>query len=337
MASPARQQPQIVTDALQGVRALLARAGAASFFVNLLMLTGPIYMLQIYDRVLSSRSVETLAVVTFLILILFAAMAGLDFARGAMLSRIASAFEDKLKQPIFNASMEAARLGVPGAEQPIKDLRQVRQFVASPALAAVFDAPWTPLFLLIIFLMHPVLGLVALTGLIVLLGLAIINERVSREATLASMKKTAAADQIASAALRNAGAADAMGMRSVLRKRWLAYSNEAGDESLMATDAIGGLTALSKSSRLFLQSAILGTGAFLAIQGAVTPGVMIAASIITGRALAPIEVITSQWRQFATTFTAYRRLKDFIALAPPEKARTELPAPKGALSAEKVF
>ncbi|WP_375204436.1 type I secretion system permease/ATPase [Hyphococcus sp.] len=326
-----------IMEAREAAKRLLLSAAGLSFFVNLLMLTGPLYMLQIYDRVISSRSYETLAVLTFLTFGLFAGMAILDFARSALLSRAGEAFEDKLQDAAFDISMDAGRAGVRSAEQPIKDLRQIRQFVASPALTAIFDAPFTPFFLLLVFLMHWLLGIVATIGLLILLALAFINERASREANASAAVKAAGADQIAFASIRNAAAADAMGMRERLRNRWRAQSSSASDNALQATDTIGGLTAATKAIRLFLQSAILGTGALLAIQGAVTPGVMIAASIIAGRALAPVEVVTSHWRQFALTGVAFKRLQGFMDIVKEKVQRTELPAPEGALSVEKLF
>ncbi len=314
----------------------LWQAAFLSFFVNLLMLTGPLYMLQIYDRVLSSRSIETLTVITILVVVLFAAGGMLDFARGALLSRASEAFEDRLKEVTYNFTMDAARAGVTIGDQPLKDLRQIRSFVASPALTAVFDAPWTPFFMMIIFLMHWGLGLVALGGLVVLLILALVNERMSREANLKALGQSHEADRLVTATLRNVAASDSMGMRKPLLDRWKSHAKTGSDFSLMATDTIGGLTAATKSTRLFLQSAILGTGALLSLSGAVTPGVMIAASIITGRALSPIEIVTGQWRNFALTGGAYKRLKTYLAAARPEKHRTELPAPTGVLDVMKV-
>ncbi len=322
--------------ALAAARRLIVHAGSISFFVNLLMLTGPLYMLQIYDRVLSSRSQETLLALTGLVLALFAAMAVLDFARGALLARAGSAIDDELKETTFDMSMDAGRLGLANADQPLKDLRTVRSFVASPALTAVLDAPWTPIFLGVVFLMHWLLGVVALVGLIVLLSLAITNEHWSRKSNASAQTGVLVADKLALAAQRNAAAADAMGMRANLRRRWLTISDGAFSNALTATDRIGGLTAATKATRLFLQSAILGAGALLAIAGAVTPGVMIAASIITGRALAPIEIVTGQWRNFALASSAYQRLKRFIAGAEAPPERMALPAPTGAITARQL-
>ncbi|WDI32464.1 type I secretion system permease/ATPase [Hyphococcus flavus] len=325
-----------IEAALRAARKLLLHAGLLSFFVNMLMLTGPLYMLQIYDRVLGSRSYETLAVITLITFALFAGMAVLDFARGALLSRSADAFEGKLSDAAFDVAMDAGRAGNASAEQPLKDLRQIRQFVSSPALTAVFDAPWTPFFLLLVFLMHWLLGVVAVAGLLILLALAFVNERASRAAGLEANKLTASSERVALSAIRNASAVDAMGMRGRLKKRWRGLAETANENAVLATDRIGGLTATTKATRLFLQSAILGTGAFLAIQGAVTPGVMIAASIIAGRALAPVEIVTSQWRQFALTGAAFERLKKFINMAKEAAPRTALPDPSGALSVDKL-
>ncbi|MEL7019573.1 MAG: type I secretion system permease/ATPase, partial [Pseudomonadota bacterium] len=206
-----RPNTEALDTAKDGAKRLLWRAGFLSFFVNLLMLTGPLYMLQIYDRVIASRSYETLAVITALTVTLFAAMGMLDFIRGALLARSAAVFEDKLKDTTYNFTMDAARAGLTIGDQPLKDLRQIRQFVASPALTAVFDAPWTPFFMAIIFMMHWMLGIVALFGLVVLLALALTNERMSRQANLKALAQTVEADKIAAATLRNVAATDAMG------------------------------------------------------------------------------------------------------------------------------
>lgn len=301
------------------------------------MLTGPLYMLQVYDRILASQSYETLTVITILIFVLFAAMAALDFVRSALLARAGGNFEAQLKSITFDKAMDASLRGKSSAEQPLKDLRQVRQFIGSPALTAVFDAPWTPFFLVIIFMMHWLLGVVSAAGLIILVILAIANERASREANISAQKLAAGADQLAGAILRNAAAADAMGLRLPLKDKWQSQSGLANDYAVMAIDRVGGLTAVSKATRLFLQSAVLGTGAFLAIKGALSPGAMIAASIIAGRALAPVEIVTSQWKNFASAGAAYRRLDVFIGDDKQKLPHTKLPAPKGVLHVERLF
>tara|TARA_R110002051_G_scaffold32562_3_gene73463 strand:+ start:32411 stop:34186 length:1776 start_codon:yes stop_codon:yes gene_type:complete len=338
---PPRSETPPAANALvaaqRAARRLLGYAGFLSAFVNILMLTGPLYMMQVYDRVLASRSFETLAVITMLIIALFAAMALLDFARSALLARAGGMFEDRLKDLVFDKAADGALRGALSAEQPIKDLRQIRQFVGSPALTAIFDAPWTPFFLAIVFLMHWLLGVVSVIGLLALVALAAINERVSRRAFLDAVSVAGEADRLALATFRNAAAADAMGLRSPLRSRWLALSQMANDHAVTASDRTSGLTAVTKASRMLLQSLILGTGAFLAIKGALSPGAMIAASIIAGRALAPVEIVTGQWKNFLQAGTAYARLKTFLGDAGAAQPRTQLPAPEGAVSVDRIF
>ncbi|MHA7873372.1 MAG: ABC transporter transmembrane domain-containing protein, partial [Hyphococcus sp.] len=327
MTNTTGKLPKAMSAARDATQRILLQAGFFSLFVNLLMLTGPIYMLQIYDRVLSSSSVETLVVLTLLTFAMFAAMGVLDFIRGALLSRAGVEFENRLKGLTFDYTMDAAHGGGPLPDRPLRDLRQIRQFVASPALTAFFDAPVTPLFLLMVYLMHWLLGLVATAGLLILLAMAVVNERWSRKANAAAQQASVEADTMAAAAMRNADAADAMGMRAGLKTKWLGKSGVAVDYAVNAGDRIGGLTAATKAARLFLQSAILGAGAYLAILQEITPGVMIAASIITGRALAPIEIVTTQWRNFALSWLAYKRLDAFVAAGVEQKERTALPAP----------
>jgi ATP-binding cassette, subfamily C, type I secretion system permease/ATPase len=337
MSNKNRSVPVAMIAAREATRRILMQAGFFSLFVNILMLTGPLYMLQIYDRVLSSSSVETLVVLTILTFSLFAAMGALDFARGALLSRAGVEFEEKLKGVTFDYAMDAAHAGAPLLERPLRDLRQIRQFIASPALTAFFDAPMTPVFLLMVYLMHWMLGVVATAGLVILLALALINERWSRKANESTQQFSVEADTMAAAALRNASAADAMGMRAGLKGRWLQKSGAASDYAVFAGDKIGGVTAIAKATRLFLQSAILGTGAYLAIFQEVTPGVMIAASIITGRALAPIEMVTTQWRNFAMSWLAYKRLNQFVEAGTEYVERTALPAPVGELELVRLY
>lgn len=314
----------------------LVMAAAVSFFVNLLMLTGPIYMLQVYDHVLSSRSYETLAVLSVLMLVLFAALAALDFSRSALLARAGEAVESHLQETIFDRSLAAARQGMQRTDQPLADLRQIRSFLASPALTAAFDAPWAPLFIIIIFLLHWLLGLVALAGAAVILGLTVITDRLSRRASLDAQQYAGEAAAIARETFHNADAVHAMGMRTDLLGRWRMRAAQASDLALLSGDRIGGLSSATKAFRLFLQSSILGVGAFAAISGAITPGVMIAASIIAGRALAPLEIITAHWRNFIQTRDAVRRLNLFLAQTQNASPKTELPTPTGRLTVDRI-
>ena len=323
--------------ALTSAKRLLIRAGVFSLFANLLMLSGPIYMLQIYDRVLSSRSIETLVVLTLLIFFLFAAFGALDFVRAAILARTGTMFENDVQNLTFDLSMDAARAADRTYEQPLRDLRQIRQFLASPALVAFFDAPMTPFFLLLIFLMHWMIGIVATIGLFILLGMALMNERWSRNELEKAQSMSQASDAMATAVLRNAFAADAMGMRKRLRDRWLETGEGSHNQIVLAGDRMVGVTASAKATRLFLQSAILGVGAYLAIGQEITPGVMVAASIIAGRALAPVEIVTSQWRNYASAMSSYSRLKTFLEAGAVPGPRTKLPEPVGAIDVSRLY
>ncbi|MBI1392412.1 MAG: type I secretion system permease/ATPase [Alphaproteobacteria bacterium] len=326
--------PASLSDVFAGGRRLLLEAGALSMFANLLMLAGPLYMLQIFDRVLSSGSMETLLFLSLLTAFLFICMGLIETARDAIVSRAAAQFEQRLEPVIFNLSMDAARMGLYGAGQPARDAQQVRQFLASRATVGFLDSPWSPIFLLIIFLMHWLLGVVALTGLIVLLLLARLNERLSSGGVGGAQKGAGEAMSLLDDALANAPAVDAMGMREPLSARWRRRRLDSDATFTDATDRIGAVTAAAKSFRMLLQSAMLGAGAFLAVRNEVTPGVMIAASIIVGRALAPIEMITGQWRSVTLALNAYRRLRTFLSAQPASRQAVSLPKPSGALDVE---
>lgn len=326
-----------LSGAVTAARSLCVQAGVLSLGVNMLVLTGPLYMLLVYDRVLTSRSTETLLVITILAFGLFAAMGILDFARGGLLSRAGEAFEARLKSIAFDFSLDKASRGETGASrQPVNDLRTIRMFMSGPGLGAAFDLPWTPLFLGLIFLMHPLLGVVALIGLAILVVLAFLNERASRAFTASAQADAKSADSLTETGLRNAAVADALGMRDRLRQRWLASADKSVRATLNSSDRIGGYASAAKAARLFLQSAILGTGAWLATKGIVTPGVMIAASIIAARALAPVEVLTSQWRNCALAWQAFERTRIFLSDKEIASPRTSLPAPIGHLAVSNI-
>jgi len=323
---------------VEAARPLLVRAALFSAGVNLLMLTGPLYMLQLYDRVLSSRSIPTLLVLTLLIIGLYAGMGLLDFVRTALVSRASARFDQRLSEAAFNASVEGARYsGGQAGEAPLKDLRTIRQAVGSSAVTAFFDAPFAPFYLLLVFLLHWALGLTALIGAAALIGLAIVNERLARSSLATALESGSAGDAAMSSILRNAATADSMGMRSALREIWSRHASKSVLSSAAAADNISTFGAATKAGRMFLQSLILGVGALLVIDQQTTPGVMIAASIITGRALAPVEQAIGQWRVIGAAFAAWKRLEKFLSAAPKQSAKITLPEPKGFLKLDRVF
>ena len=325
-------------EALSASRGLFIWIGLFSLFINLLMLTGPIYMLQIYDTVLSSQSQSTLAALTGLVAALFLGLGCLEIVRGSLLQRVAARFEKHVQGPMFES---AIALGLrdqgKAADQPLRDAKSVRQFLTSPAVTAAYDAPWSPAFLLLIYFLHPNLGMLALVGAVILVICAILNEVLTRHTFQSANDAAMKAQNTVSSIVRNVEAVEAMGMRDVLQRRWQAIASEADAASISAGDRNGMFTSSIKVFRLFLQSAMLGLGALLVIQQEITAGVMIAASIILGRALAPLEQGVGQWRTIVATRDAWSRLKALLAATPSEPERMPLPPAKGRLDVEQLY
>ena len=291
-----------------------------SFFVNLLMLTGPLYMLNVYDRVLGSRSLETLIALSVLVAFLYGMMGILDFVR------------------VFAASLRASNQSRPPEEArtALRDLEAVQRLITSPALMAVFDLPWTPLFFLGIFIFHPALGILAIVGGAVLVVVAIANQMSTKKpletANAASFQSEALGAQIRS----ESELVHALGMRGAAFDRWQIARGASLDATIGAADSAGTFTAMTRTFRLFLQSAMLGLGALLVLEGVLSAGAMIAGSILMGRALAPIEMIVGQWAVFQKGREGWTRLSRLLGSVSEDEARTALPAPRAILTAENV-
>ena len=334
MAKRARSE---VSEAIAASRGALSMTGVFSFFINMLMLVSPLYMLQIYDRVLTSRSESTLVALTVLAGAMLLVMGMLDLIRSRVLVRVSTGIDSRLNPRVFSAVFEQSLRGYRGERsKPLRDLDTVRQFLTGPGPFALFDAPWMPVYLGVIFLLHPYLGFVALAGAVVLFTLAVLNEILTRKPMQHANAEAMAAYGFAEASLRNAEVLEAMGMLANVRKRWLAKHAEGLAYQSKASDRAGALTAWSKAIRMFLQVAVLGTGAALALQQIITPGAMIAAAIIMGRALAPVEQAIGQWRSFLAARASYRRLKVLLLETPEGPPRHQLPTPSGRLSVEQV-
>ncbi|MBK8085719.1 MAG: hypothetical protein IPK28_18895 [Devosia sp.] len=264
----------------------LVAVGLFSVAVNLLLLTGPIFMMLVYDRVLTSRSVATLVVLVVLVGVLLSFLALFDLVRRQILGRLGNRLELVLSDPIFESWIKQ-NVGRPGHAQPLEDLKGIRQFLSSAAPLALFDLPWTLLFLWLIFLFHSYLGYVALTGAAFLTGLALLTHALTRRLLANAARDAAKAAELVAEARRGAEAAVARGMVRGLMSRWRTrYEASVFDQS-SAGDTISLLSAVARALRLFLQSAILAVGAWLAILQEVTPGTMIAASILMGRVNRP--------------------------------------------------
>lgn len=309
-----------------------------SFFVNALMLTGPLYMLNVYDRVLGSHSVETLIALTVLVGFLYAMMGLLDLVRGRVMGRIAARLQARLDARVFSAALRGTTLGRAQNQvaAALRDLESLQRLVASPALSAVFDLPFAPLFFIGIFLFHPWLGILALIGAAVLLTLAVANQ-VSARGPLAKATSSGMLAEMSGAQIRQESElVQALGMRGAAFDRWQTARGEALTASIGATDTTGGFQSGTRAFRLFIQSAMLGLGAYLVLRGEVTAGAMIAASILMGRALAPIEQIVGQSALFQRAREAWRNLSRLLGEVPEERLRTALPRPKGQLDVEQI-
>ncbi|WP_088348186.1 MULTISPECIES: type I secretion system permease/ATPase [Rhodomicrobium] len=322
-------------ETVYAARFIFLSVAIFSFFLNLLMLVSPFYMLQVYDRVLTSGSKDTLYVLSILAVGLLAISALLEWIRGRILVRLGARLDRHVTHDLFAALIEdriATRRST--GSQPIRDLESVRGFLTGPGLLAFFDAPWVPLFLGLIFLFHPVLGIVACVGAAILFGLAILSEFMTRAPWQRASSESLQAHRFAEASLRNADVIWALGMLGDLRRRWQEKHLSALAYSGAATDQLGTFSAIAKFVRPLLQTAMLGFGAYLVIDQAISAGVMIASSIVMGRALAPVEASITHWRSFISARSAYGRLSKLLVEYDINRQRMKLPAPKGKVSVE---
>ena len=305
--------------------------GVFSMVLNILMLTSPLFMLQVYDRVLASRSVPTLIALSGLVLGLFGLAGLLELARSRILVRIGLSLDQRVSAPVFSASTRYSLGTGQASARHLKELETLGQFVGGPGPAALFDLPWAPAYLALLYMFHPILGFVGIVGALLLAVMAIATEIVTRRGTPASVSTSTAAQDLAEAAHRNAGALMAMGMGGHYRERWLAANRRSTIVNSRLTDRLMFLQAMSKSLRMILQSAVLAAGAYLAIHGDISPGTIVAASIILGRGLAPFEQAIGHWRSFARARMAYREISRLLDVVSTPDHRTQLPQPAGHL------
>ncbi len=318
-------------------RGLFWAAGLFSVFVNLLMLTGPLYMLQVYDRVLGSRSEATLLALTVLVVFLYVMMGLLDYARGRIMARVGARFQARLDKRVFNAVIRKNALGIRDeSATALRDLEAVQRLLTSPALMALFDLPFTPLFLFGIFLFHPWLGGLALLGGVLLVALTLTNQFATRRPLLAANRATAHSEMLSEQLRSEAEMIQAMGMRDAAFKRWQKLRTQALGEHMHAADLGGSFSTAGRAFRLLLQSAMLGLGAYLVLQAQLTPGAMIAGSILMGRALAPIELTIGQWPLFERARKGWGTLAALLSEVPQEPARTALPRPQALLEVQQA-
>lgn len=326
-----------ITEALLKFKKTFHSIGAFTACINLLMLVPSIYMMQVYDRVLASRNDFTLLMLSAMALGLYALISVLEQIRSMVVIRIGSKMDVFLNQRIYTAAFEQnlKRSGI-NAGQALNDLTTIRQFVTGNGLFAFFDAPWFPVYLLVIFIFNFWLGIFALVSTILLVGLAWINDLVSKKPLTEANSIAVQSSAVATNNLRNAEVIEAMGMLPNMRSRWYAMHEKFLALQAEASQKAATVTAITKFVQISTQSLILGVAAFLVIKGEVTAGMMIAASILLGRTISPVQQIIGVWKQWSGVVSAYKRLDELLVNNPVRTAGMELPKPKGQLSVEAI-
>lgn len=319
-----------------GTRGLVFATFFFSIFANLLMLTGPLFMLQVYDRVLASRSEETLVALFGLVAVLYVFYWLIDYARGRVMSRVGARLQDTLNAPVFRAVIDRAARRQSASRGSLQDIEAVRNLYSSPVALALFDIPWTPVFLAAIFIFHPMLGWVAVAGGAILICAAILNQLLTYRKTARAGERSQVASRFARQAELSGEYVVAQGMRKAMMDRWILMQDDAMDQSVRATDWTGSFTAFTRAFRLFLQSSVLAVGAWYVLQDELTAGAMIAASILLGRALAPVEVGVSQWPVVQRARGSWTALKALLSQEGLREPDTVLPTPEPRLDVRSV-
>ncbi|MDD1605828.1 MAG: type I secretion system permease/ATPase [Methylococcaceae bacterium] len=327
-----------LAEAIYYCRDSFKSAAFFSFFINMLMLFPSIYMMQVYDRVLGSNSTSTLLMLTLLAVLLFSMLGALEWIRSQVLIRVSTRFDLLLNERLYRVLFRQALVsGGKSSAQPLSDLLALRQFLTGQGLFAFFDAPWLPIYVGLLFLFNPAFGAVAVVSVLLLILLAIWNERATHDDLEQANQLSVESSNATARNLRNAEVVHALGMLPALMGRWKAKQKKLIILQALASEKGGLISALSKTFRVTIQSLILGLGAWLAINKQISPGLMIGGSILLGRALAPIDLMIGSWKQFLTARTAYERLNVLLANFPAEEDRMPLPAPKGALRVEQAM
>ena len=326
------KSPTALDIALRRAGVGFAIAMALSFAINLLMLVSPIYMLQTYDRILTSGSRPTLFYLTLITVVALFALGAFDALRAAILSRTAAWSAAAARDAVVRGTFWSGLGNKDATSQPVRDLKQVQSFLGGQGVTPLFDAPWAPGFIIVIWMMHPLLGWLATGSAVLLAVTGIVNEWMTRKGLREASQNQLAAYDMLDSALKNAEVVDAMGMRGAVMRRWNALDDKAVASGELAGDVGGGFAGFTKFIRFASQMAVLGLGALLVLDGELSSGGMIAASILLGRALAPVEQLIGSWKSWVTTWTAYNRTQGLLRSAPGARTPFPLPAPTGRLS-----
>jgi len=331
---PARPKSDEIRRTLRACSSYFVTAASFSLAINLLYLAAPLYMLQVYDRVISSASEVTLVMLTLALLMAFIALAGLDAVRARVLTRASLRLDRLMAGRIMTAIIERAPLLGGARSQFLRDFDTFRQFVTGMGIHAIFDLPWAPIYIAVIFLLHPLLGSFALGSSVLLVTMAFVNEWVVRPPLSESNEAATRNYTFTEMSLRNTEVVQAMGMTEGLLQRWGRDRNRMLERQVTASDRAATMQSIIRFLRLSMQSLILGLGAYLVIERAATVGAMFAASILLGRALQPVEQIVGSWRNLISARSAFHRVRDLLNANPLRDAKLELPRPLGALGVE---
>ena len=322
---------------LKGTKKWFIYAGLFSMFINVLMLVPSFYMLQVYDRVMQSRSLETLFLLTLLVAFLFFTMGLLQIIRSKVLVRISNRIDMELNGKVYDAIFQLARLQ-PGkiSASPITDLTKLRQFMSGQGVFALFDAPWFPIYLLVMYIFSPLLAAFTIFAAIVIFAITIINEKTTKKGLEKANAIHNQSINFLNKNIQNAEVIHALGMNEALKNRW--YDKHIKFLSIQSnvSDIAGKWSNTSKTLRQFFQSLTYGVGAYLAIKGAISPGTIIAGAVLMGRALAPLDLLTASWKGFAEARVAYKRLNELLKEFQEKEETMDLPPPKGELSIERI-
>ncbi|NOT85671.1 MAG: type I secretion system permease/ATPase [Methylococcaceae bacterium] len=325
-------------EALKLCKGAFIAAAGFSMVINLLMLTPTIYMLQLYDRVLSSRSQSTLLMLTLIVSAIYLTQGALEWVRSQLLVRVSARLETLLHKRLYKVAYKQSLYsgGQRASSQPLDDLTSLRQFLTGNGLFAFFDAPWMIFYVAVMFMFHPLYGWTAVVSIIILLILAAVNEKVTSQILADANGLAVNGRALLNKNLKNAEVIESMGMLDNLQQRWLEGSYKILSLQAVASSRAGLITGLSKTLRIFLQSLVLGLGAYLSIKQEITPGLMIAGSILLGRALAPIDMMIGSWKGFILARAQYARLNTLLQQVPEDKDKMSLPEPKGNIQVDQA-
>ncbi len=326
-----------IDAALLRYRRLFGVLALFSGVINLLMLVPSIYMMQVFDRVLTSRNETTLLMLSLILLGFFALGCALEWVRGQVMIKMSAGLDTQLGERVFDAAFERSlKEHSANPAQVLSDLNSIRQFVTGPALIAIFDAPWLPIYLIATFLFHPWLGVFTVVGSLILAGLAVWNELTTRKSMREANRLSVSSSSYVNSTLQNAEVIQAMGMLTPLRRRWYNVQQRVITEQGEASDRSSRIAALSRFVRMTWQSLALGLGAILVIENQISAGVMIAVSVLLGRAMAPAEALIGSWKQMGNAKSSYERLNRLLTEFPKAALRMPLPPPTGALSIDRL-